>query len=225
SIAPLAADELSRRGTLPRTMPSTTYAFDARTGEKKWEFKAEYDPRNLVRSWQSVRANDDWIAYSHDKNIVLLGKWSETTAIDATSGKTLWKNRSGVQPIVLREDTFINQAGRQYSITTGELASQSTFFRKSGGCNYAVGSKHLMLVRNRSATYFDVSDQKEYSLRNLRSGCSNSLVAADGLLNMPCFSYGCVCNYPLQTSFAMRHMPESAEWAGERPFQLLKSRE
>ncbi len=53
---------------------------------------------------------------------------------------------------------------------------------------------------------------------------TRSLVAADGLLNMPCFSYGCVCNYPLQTSFAMRHMPESAEWAGEKPFQLLKKK-
>ena len=225
SIAPLAADELNRRGTLPETMPSTTYAWDARTGEKKWEFGAEYDPRNLVKSWQSVRANDDWISYSQNKNIVLLGKWSETTAIDATSGEKLWKKRTGSQPIILREDTFINQAGREYSVTTGDIASQSTFFRKSGGCNYAVGSKHLMLVRNRSATYFDVNDQKEYSLRNLRSGCSNSLVAADGLLNMPCFSYGCVCNYPLQTSLALRHMPESAEWAGEKPFPLLKSKE
>ena len=221
SISPVAVAELSRRGELPKTMPSTTYARDATTGEVKWEFTAKYDPRNLGKSWQSVRANDDWISFSQDENIVLLGKWTETTAIDATSGKTLWKNRSGLQPIILRDDTFINQAGRQYSITTGELASQPTFFRKSGGCNYAVGSKHLTFVRNRSVTYFDVSDQKEYSLRNLRSGCSNSLVAADGLLNMPCFSYGCVCNYPLQTSLSMWHMPESAEWAGEKPFPLL----
>ena len=225
SISPLAADELNRRGALPKTMPSTTYAIDAATGQTRWEFDAQYDPRNLTRSWQSVRANDDWISYSQDKNILLVGKWSEITAIDATSGKTVWRSRSGTQPIILREDSFVNQAGRAYSLTTGELTHEATLFRKSGGCNYAVGSKHLMLVRNRSATYFDVTDQKEYSLRNLRSGCSNSLVAADGLLNMPCFSYGCVCNYPLQSSLAMRHMPESAQWAGEKPFQLLTKKE
>ena len=35
SIAPLAADELSRRGTLPKTMPSTTYALDAAYGREE----------------------------------------------------------------------------------------------------------------------------------------------------------------------------------------------
>ncbi len=222
SISPQLADELKRRGTLPKTVPSTTYALDAQTGEPRWEHLAQYDPRNLARSWQSVRANDDWTAYSRDHNIVLLGKWSETTAIDATSGAILWKNRSGQQPIILREATYINQAGKQYSLTTGKPTSESTFFRKSGGCNYAVGCKHLMLVRNRSATYFDVESQKEYSLRNLRSGCSNSLVAADGLLNMPCFSFGCVCNYPVQTSLALRYMPQVAQWTSDQPFQLIK---
>lgn len=96
-------------------------------------------------------------------------------------------------------------------------ASKTVFFRRSGGCNYAVGSKHLVFIRNRSVTYFEIQNQAEHSLRAIRSGCSNSLVAAGGLLNVPCFSYGCVCNYPLQTSFAMRYMPESAQWASEKP--------
>jgi len=225
SISPLAADELNRRGTLPETMPSITYALNAATGETRWKFTAQHDPRKLIRSWQSVRGNDDWIAYSKYQNTLLVGKWSQTTALDASSGKQMWQVRTGSQPIILREDTFVNQAGHEYSLATGELASQAPLFRRSGGCNYAVGSKHLMYIRNRSATYFDVSDRKEYSLRNLRSGCSNSFVAADGLLNMPCFSSGCICNYPVQTSFAMRHMPEAAEWAGEKPFQLLPAEE
>ena len=94
-------------------------------------------------------------------------------------------------------------------------AGGAAFFRRSGGCNYAVGSKYLMLIRNRSVAYFDVADHKEYSLRDIRSGCSNSLIAADGLLNVPCFAYGCVCNYPMQTSFSMRYLPEMANWAGK----------
>ncbi len=222
SMSPQLADELRRRGSLPKTVPSTSYALDAQTGETQWQYLAEYDLQNLARSWQSVRANDDWTAYSRDHNTVLLGKWSDTTAIDAASGTVLWKNRSGQQPIIVREDTYINQTGRQYSLTTGKPVSEASYFRKSGGCNYAVGCKHLMLVRNRSATYFDVESQKEYSLRNLRSGCSNSLVAADGLLNMPCFSLGCVCNYPVQTSLALRYMPQATQWTSDTPFQLIK---
>jgi len=213
SISPATADALSRRGQLPKTTPSVTYALDAAMGEKRWEYVAEYAVQNLARSWLSVRANDDWIAYSRDKNIVLVGKWSEATALDAASGRKLWKNNAGLQPIILREETFINQAGWRYSITTGERLAESSLFSRTGGCNYAVGCTHLVFIRNRNATYLDVNTQREYSLRNLRSGCSNSLVAADGLLNMPCFSYGCVCNYPLQTSLAMWHMPEAGKWA------------
>ncbi len=220
SIAPLEASELSRRGELPKTVPSISYALDAETGVEKWTYQAEYDCRTIARSWQSIRANDDWISYSQEKGLVLLGKLAQVTAIDAESGITRWSNRAGSQPIVLRDDSFINQGGGRYDLETGKQTSKATFFRRSGGCNYAVGNKHLMFIRNRSVTYFDIRDHKEYSLRDIRSGCSNSFVAADGLLNMPCYSYGCVCNYPLQTSFAMRYMPEAAGWAGDKPFEL-----
>jgi hypothetical protein len=32
------------------------------------------------------------------------------------------------------------------------------------------------------------------------------------LLNVPNFSVGCVCNYPIQTSFAMYHLPGADAW-------------
>jgi hypothetical protein len=31
---------------------------------------------------------------------------------------------------------------------------------------------------------------------------------------------GCVCNYPIQTSFAMRHMPETEAWLGDNPIKF-----
>ena len=86
-----------------------------------------------------------------------------------------------------------------------------------GGCNYAVAGRHLLFVRDRSACYVDLASGKASHLRNVRSGCSNSLIAADGLLTVPNFAVGCVCNYPIQTSFAMVHMPEVAPWAGRAP--------
>ncbi len=217
SIAPHAAKQLDRRGMLPGSMPSVTCALEARTGRTKWTLQADYDVRNIARSWQSIRGNDDWISYAREKDIVLLGKNSRVVAVDARSGDVRWKGMAGSQPMIVRANSFINQAGNQYRITTGRLISKTPLFRRSGGCNYAVGNTHLMLIRNRSITYFDIARHKEFSLRGIRSGCSNSLIAADGLLNMPCFSYGCVCNYPLQTSFAMRYMPESADWAGTQP--------
>ena len=62
-----------------------------------------------------------------------------------------------------------------------------------GGCNYAVASQHL-LCSSRS-----VRCRRRYrpAARPVcrAVGCSNSLIAADGLLNVPCFAVGCVCNY------------------------------
>ena len=222
SMRPLEADVLKRRGKLPAKIPSTTFAFDETSGKQVWTQTTQYDYRAMTgRGPLAIRPYDDWVSYSVDKKVLLLGKIYETIAYEAATGKKLWQKRAGLQPIIVREESFINQAGNRYNITTGERINKKTMFRR-GGCNYAVGNKHLLFLRNKCASYIDVNSQKEYSLRNLRSGCSNSLVAADGLLNIPCFSTGCVCNYPLQTSFAMHHMPESSKWTGEKPFRLLK---
>ncbi|VAX41383.1 hypothetical protein MNBD_PLANCTO02-2185 [hydrothermal vent metagenome] len=223
SIRPSDADKLKRRGKLPKKVSATTYAFNELTGRTIWKKTIKYDYFLLTNSHRGLRANDHWVSYSVDHKILLSGIASATTARVAATGKKLWKKRAGLQPIIVREKSFINQAGNRYLITTGNIVNKKTIF-KIGGCNYAVGNKHLLLLRNKCASYVDLKSQKEYSLRNLRSGCSNSFVAADGLLNIPSFSTGCVCNYPLQTSFAMHYMPESAKWIGEKPFRLIKEK-
>ena len=52
------------------------------------------------------------------------------------------------------------------------------------------------------------------------SGCLNNLIAADGLLNAPGFDNHCICNYPIQTSFAMVYMPEVETWSGTTPLTM-----
>ncbi len=100
------------------------------------------------------------------------------------------------------------------------LAINGAALFRHGGCNYAVGNKNPLYPRSSCLAYVDIKSRKQYDLRNLRSGCSNSPVAAAGLLNVPCFSVGCVCHYPIQTSFAMTHMPEAADWHGNEPLKL-----
>jgi len=75
-------------------------------------------------------------------------------------------------------------------------------------------------VRDRCVSYVELDSRAKHYLRNIRSGCSNSLVAAGGLLNAPCFSVQCICNYPIQTSFAMVHLPEVERWAGQAPVSM-----
>ncbi|MFN7564670.1 MAG: hypothetical protein ACK5TH_23050, partial [Prosthecobacter sp.] len=46
------------------------------------------------------------------------------------------------------------------------------------------------------------------------SGCTNSIVPAGGILNVPYFFEGCTCSYPLPMGLALYSMPEDFEqWA------------
>ncbi|MCA9014759.1 MAG: PQQ-binding-like beta-propeller repeat protein [Planctomycetaceae bacterium] len=222
SMAPLKAD---RRGTAPETFPSEVLALDAVDGTVKWKFQREYGHREMTgRGPLAIRPYDDWAAYSYQSKYLYTGKLKEMQAINAATGEKVWEKPIGLQPLLLYDDSFINQAGVKYDLLDGKQLSSAPLFQRSG-CNYTVGNQNLLFLRNNCAAYVDLDQKKEFSLRNLRSGCSNSLVAADGLLSVPCFSTGCICNYPLQTSFAMVHMPEVSQWTTEDPIDVKQLRD
>jgi outer membrane protein assembly factor BamB len=221
SHSPEEIGAMKRRGIEVAGLPSTMLAIDDRTGAEVWK-KVTTDPPAVMDSlhFMSMRTRDDWLEYSVDHDLIIAGKDARTFAVNASTGDEVWQApMRGNQPLILGPETFINQAGHTYDVKTGKLISGAALFRR-GGCNYAVGSKNLLFLRSNCAAYVDVKSGKQFNIRSLRSGCSNSLVAADGLLNVPCFSMGCVCNYPIQTSFAMRHMPETEAWLGSSPIRF-----
>ena len=230
SLSAVVVDKLKRRGQAKDAYESEVLAVDAKSGEVRWRKNYTYKYRTMTeRGPLAIRPYDDWAAYNARHGMLLTGKSGALHALDAKTGEEKWHSeRAGIQPLILGDYDFINQSGYKYEVETGKLLSDKQLFQR-GACNYTVGSDSLLFLRYKSASYVDLSAGQKHSLRNLRSGCSNSLVAAGGLLNVPCFSTGCVCNYPLQTSFSMYHMPESGEWAGdaaggfERPIDLTAS--
>ena len=218
SHSPDVIGTMRRRGEKVERLPSTILALDIRDGRELWSAVRNNPPANLTTlHFMSLRTQDDWLAYSQEHDLLIAGKANQTFALNAATGDEVWyKPVRGQQPLILGPEEFINQTGHTYNVSTGDLVSGDALFQR-GGCNYAVGGKNLLFLRSNCATYVDIESREEYAIRNLRSGCSNSLVAADGLLNAPCFSVGCVCNYPLQTSFAMFHMPQSEAWHGRNP--------
>ena len=221
SHSPEEIGKMKRRGVDTTGLASTVLAINDRTGAETWK-KVVNDPPAVMDSpnFMSLRTRDDWLQYSVDHDQIIAGKNDHTFAVDASTGNEIWKApMRGNQPLILGPETFINQAGHTYDVKTGKLISGAALFRR-GGCNYAVGNVNLLFLRSNCAAYVDVKTGKQFNIRSLRSGCSNSLVAADGLLNVPCFSVGCVCNYPIQTSFAMRHMPETEAWLGDNPIKF-----
>lgn len=221
SHSPEDIGAMKRRGIDTAGLTSTVMAINDRTGVELWKKGVEVPPAVMDSlHFMSLRTRDDWLEYSVDHDLIIAGKNDYTFAVNATTGEDVWKAPiRGNQPLILGPETFINQAGHTYDVKTGKLISGAALFRR-GGCNYAVGNVNLLFLRSNCAAYVDVKTGKQFNIRSLRSGCSNSLVAADGLLNVPCFSMGCVCNYPIQTSFAMRHMPESEAWLGNSPIKF-----
>lgn len=221
SHSPEDIGAMKRRGIDTSGLTSTVMAINDRTGTELWK-KVIAAPPAVMDSlhFMSMRTRDDWLEYSVDHDLIIAGKNDHTFAVNATTGEDVWTApMRGNQPLILGPETFINQTGHTYDVKTGKLISGAALFRR-GGCNYAVGNVNLLFLRSNCAAYVDVKTGKQFNIRSLRSGCSNSLVAADGLLNVPCFSMGCICNYPIQTSFAMRHMPETEAWLGNNPIRF-----
>jgi hypothetical protein len=212
SKSPRTVNELRRRGKAAKTFPSTLICLDAHSGREHWVKRFDYPPLTSL-AWLHIRANDDWVAYNSAHEIVLTGKAGQARALEAATGRELWHRRGGfAQPLIVADNWFLSQTGAKHDLLTGKPLLSRPLFRRSGGCNYAVAGKHLLFLRARCASYVELERGTEISLRNLRSGCSNSLVAAGGILSAPCYSFGCICNYPLQGSFALFHLPEADEW-------------
>lgn len=208
SASPIETDQAARQGEAPKELPSTLLALDARTGTVRWSQARMQRFRTYgIGGWVGMRGHDDWVAYCPELDIVLSGKHGQGRAWAARDGQELWSQPLGAQPLILRGTTFLTQDGHLYDTRTGKRLG-GPLRLNHGGCNYAVGNEFCVFLRDRSATYVDVQTQVKHELFAIRSGCSNSLVAADGVLSVPNFAVGCVCNYPIQTSFAMVHMPE-----------------
>jgi outer membrane protein assembly factor BamB len=221
SRSPIEARDENRRTdaatTLPATSPSTILALDARTGTVRWSQVRENGYRTYgMGSWLGIRGNDDWLGYCEPLGLLLAGKQGRAYAFEATSGREVWQAPIGAAPWVLRGETLFHQGGGVFDIRTGKQCA-AQFSLQRGGCNYFVAGPHLLFLREKSVSYVDLETRARQSLHAIRSGCSNSLIAADGLLNVPNFAVGCVCNYPIQTSFAMAYMPDAAGWAGGEP--------
>ena len=150
------------------------------------------------------------------------------SGLDFRTGRILWeKKKIGQAPVILHDKTFISgdvadHGGHAtvHDLLTGEKIGDFPF--RVNGCNYIIGSKHLDHgpQRHRGLCRHQSEEELQPAEHPLCAG-SNSLPAADGLLNAPNYAFGCICNYPIQTSFAMgSYMPEVTTWSGTEPLTV-----
>jgi len=217
SMAPLATERWKSRARGAKQCPSTVLALDEATGEVRWqhEYSATYRQHG-ASGWLGLRGTDDWLAYVTADGRLLAGREQTAMLFAAADGSVVWEKPLRLsQPLIIRGEDVIDQGGRLVNVESGEILRGGLFHR--GGCNYAVANQQLLFLRDQTVCYVDIETGKQQHLRNMRSGCSNSTVPACGVLSIPNFAVGCVCNYPVQTSSAWIHRAGIESWGGTEP--------
>jgi outer membrane protein assembly factor BamB len=138
-----------------------------------------------------------------------------------------------VQPAQYRPPKQVNdwspeapKAGLRIDPMTGE--QEPRVFPKSYGCDGGFDYGHLYTMRSGTAAFYDKRvESGTIHISGPRSGCTNSIVPANGVLNVPYFYEGCTCSYPLPMALALVSMPQTFEqWTawGEVPAAQLKDK-
>lgn len=100
--------------------------------------------------------------------------------------------------------------GTRLNPLTGEKEPRA--FPKTYGCDGGVDYGSFYTLRSGTAAFYDKTiESGTVFLSGPRSGCTNSIIPAGGLLNVPYFFEGCTCSYPLPTAMSLVAMPETHE--------------
>ncbi len=215
-----AVERLRRRGATPGD--AALMALDLQTGEPRW-----------IRD---TGIFGTWLSYSEPYDTLVEGGRQGGTggrsrlpdepndriaAYRGTSGEPLWHQdvHRYHGPISIRGDTIYlapaasSGRGSAMNLLTGRRQARPgdeeewTYSRRYG-CNTQNVSEHLITFRSGYAAFYDLTnDSGTGFLAGFRSGCSNNLIAADGVLNAPDYTRTCTCSYANQTSLALIHMP------------------
>ncbi|MEZ5952551.1 MAG: PQQ-binding-like beta-propeller repeat protein [Planctomycetaceae bacterium] len=93
--------------------------------------------------------------------------------------------------------------------------SEPRAIHKQYGCDGGVDYGHLYTLRSGTAAFYDKRlESGTIHISGPRSGCTNSVIPAGGILNVPYFYQGCTCSYPLPVGLALISLPpEHEQWA------------
>lgn len=212
------------RLTLPKLLANGAIlvARDMRSGELLWSRSLDMKPQHSL--FLSVVSGRIVVAASRNEGNNLV---CELSAFEAQDGERHWAiaeatglsigGSHGEQeqhPLIVGDSIFFKTFA--CNLYTGAVSKKWQL--PFGGCGALAGSKHAAFFRAGSSYFADLKTGVSQSLTGVtRPGCWLNMLPAGGLLLAPESSAGCTCQYPIQTSLAMRPL------AGPPPEVFMRS--
>jgi outer membrane protein assembly factor BamB len=223
-----ALDLALRRGMPIKERPRL-YALDLASGRELWAMESE--------------VFGTFLSYSSEHDVLLEGGTRDgrshlkdepsdrLLARRGKDGEILWQRREYYSgPLIIHDEMIISgRPGAAVDLLTGKnyirihpLTDEELPWRywKSYGCGSSNASPHLLLFRSGAAGFTDLeNDSGTGNIGGFKSGCTASMIPADGILNAPDYTRTCICSYQNQTSLGLIHRPEMELWYSNQPLQ------
>lgn len=220
-----AIEKLQAAGrTLPSSAPQLR-TLDLRTGQERWSRELDIRVQNLVYS----EARDILLVPCRHLAVWESGSWAlrrgqknspgRMRGLRGETGEVLWEVEEApyANPHILIDDLIIDRWGYTFDLGTGKRHERTSPLTgrpepwnfPRGGCNHLVACRHLVTWRT---AYYDLERHAGVTkLHGLDAGCSPTLLAAGGVLNIPAF--GTHHKRNRMTAMALVHRPENESWA------------
>ncbi len=216
------------RTTWPQPM---LYALDLKSGAEEWKqpvefcfnepaYNADNDMLIVPCRERAVWKDGEWVAVKPPAGSGTRGRFpSVMAAYQGKDGKLVWQvEDSGpyAEPLMLHPLGIVTRRGLAFDYASGKPAKALSILTgdptdwqvSSGGCNFLIGSDYLATHR---VCYQDLRYNCVVPLPGMRSGCTPSIVPANGVLSV--LNYA--ANYPsdeLRSAYVLVHRPENANW-------------
>ncbi len=211
---------IARRGLTP-DLAASIFAVDVQTGQPQW---TREEP--VFGTWLSYSTEYDVLIQSGrpgGRSVLPDEPRQGIVALRGADGTVLWHRQDefGRGPLALHAgqrrilpvslDIVTGEPVERENPLTGEWEPWSFAINKSCGTQNV--SRHLMTFRSSMASFHDLQHESGTAdLSGVRAGCTNNMITADGVLNVPDYTRSCSCAYQLQTSFGLVPMPDVEMW-------------
>ncbi len=138
-------------------------------------------------------------------------------AVDTQDGDLLWdasytsdgffgnQHNYNVSHPVITEEAVWSAPAEQYvariDLKAGEVKEYKSQASRNKGCHTPTGSDRAIFYRSLAIASFDIETEKQFYISSVsRPSCWMNIIPAGGMVQIPEYSYGCNCAFPLQTS-------------------------